>query len=149
MNIPWCLLPKKNNHQKGARLGATAPVRCSALQILVALFAKNHVIHQGSNPGGYSSWWVGSNHSSPGSWRISCWILLKYQKHKHIFGIGNLFQELQRQRAMAEAYCVWSHHGVDHFLCAWQLRTHCKDSQTLSLAGNSRQNRCQHRTCWS
>ena len=94
--------------QKGARLGATAPVRCSALQGLLPCDSPRSWsmwLYQGSNPAsGYSSWWVGSNHSSPGSWRVFSLNLIEIPKKWHMFGIGNFFQELQRQRAMAEAY---------------------------------------------
>lgn len=107
MNIPWRLLPPPKK-RKRCKIGSNSTSEMLSFTRLVALwFTKNWSmwLYQGSNPAsGYSSWWVGSNHSSPGSWRVFSLNLIEIQKKWHMFGIGNFFQELQRQRAMAEAY---------------------------------------------
>ena len=95
--------------QKGARLGATAPVRCSALQGLLPCDSPrigHHVIIPRFKP---SQWlfklvgWI-----KPFIPRILKSFLVESHwntpKKWHMFGIGHFFQELQRQRAMAEAY---------------------------------------------
>ena len=95
--------------QKGARLGATAPVEMLSFTRLVALFAKNWTM------------WFYVPRFKPSQWlfKLVGWIkpfiprILKSflieshwntKKKWHMFGISNFFQELQRQRAMAEAY---------------------------------------------
>ncbi len=115
-----CSFPQKR-HQR-CKIGSNSTSEMPSFTRFVALFAKSfHVIHQGSNPAsGYSSWWVGSNHSSPGvgSWRISRWILLKHQKNCYIFGNGPTFSIVGATAAACNGWgSSWS-----WLLCAWQSR---------------------------
>lgn len=103
MNIPWCLLPKKvqdweQQHQWDAQL-----YKACCLVIHQEL---KHVIIPRFKP---SQWlfklvgWI-----KPFIPRILKSFLVEShwntKKKWHMFGIDNFFQELQRQRAMAEAY---------------------------------------------
>lgn len=134
--------------QKGARLGATAPVRCSALQGLLPCDSPRSWsmwLYQGSNPAsGYSSWWVGSNHSSPGSWRVFSLNLIEIPKK-----MAHVWNWQFFPGATAAACNGWGLLGPIVYDRIMELIVFSvpgssarKNSQSLRLAGNSRQNRC-------
>lgn len=117
--------------QKGARLGATAPVEMLSFTRLVALwFTKKlkHVIIPRFKP----SQWL---------FKLVGWIkpfiprILKsflVESHWNTKKNGTCLELAIFSRSYSGsvqwlrpigAYCVRSHHGVDCFLCAWQFRT--------------------------
>ena len=116
--------------QKGARLGATAPVEMLSFTRLVALFAKNWTM------------WFYVPRFKPSQWlfKLVGWIkpfiprILKsflIESHWNTKKSGTCLELAIFSRSYSGsvqwlrpigAYCVRSHHGVDCFLCAWQLR---------------------------
>lgn len=103
MNIPWCLLPKKvqdweQQHQWDAQL-----YKACCLVIHQEVEACDYTKVQ-TQPVAIQAGGLDQTIHPQDLEEFSRWISLKYQKKWHMFGIGNFFQELQRQRAMAEAY---------------------------------------------